>query len=373
MKSNALKNVEWLHHDDANDVGIYDELAKKGKTYSQWLEEQRAEKTGEAIYFGKTKKEVLDTKKAMRAQGQQAPMTAFEELLAAADIKVSGSFSDPIGKFYEFSDTATLFPEYIADRVYAGLLKTSLVPDFAMGETVIDRLTFEKKYLEDAEADRDMMEFSKYEDLPETRIKVGEKSIHLGMYGRRVVMSKFDANTSANFFGRFMERIGQQLGVRQTDLMFYRLINGDGNSNTTPGTTVTHTTGTAGTISLEDAIEWALGMPTPYVMNKFVFRKANLIKWYNRLYDATTTSVAGCDDLVVFPKAYEWDRAASGVAENYGYGVDSRYAIEYVTSGGVQTEAQKIVRNLTTETAIYHLYEFAIADQYAVAKWDLSA
>jgi len=149
------------------------------------------------------------------------------------------------------------------------------------------------------------------------------------------------------------------------------LINGDGNSSTTPGTTVTSAASGAGALSLEDAINWAVGLPTPYTMDKFVMRKANLVKWYNRLYDATTTSVAGRDDLVIFPRCFEWDRSV--ITANYAYGVDSRYAIEYVTSGGVQTQAENIVRNLTNETAIYALYEFSIADNQAVAIFDLAA
>lgn len=367
----GLTGVDWLPA-EMNDVGIYDHVAKTGKTMSMWLEEKRAEKNNDMTYYGLTKPQVIAKKQALRATGKEAPQTAFEELLERANIKVAGPYTDPIGKFYEYSDVLTLFPEFISDRVYTGMIKTSLVPEFAMGETVIDRMTFEKLYMTDTEDDRDLYTIGKYEDLPETRINVGEKTIHLGMYGRRVVLSQFDRNaTRANVFGRFMEKVGQNLGVRQTDLMIYRLINGDGNSTTTPGTTVTAAASGAGALSLEDAINWAVGLPTPYMMDKFVMRKANLVKWYNRLYDATTTSVAGRDDLVIFPRCFEWDRSV--ITANYAYGVDSRYAIEYVTSGGVQTQAENIVRNLTNETAIFALYEFSIADNQAVAIFDLSS
>jgi len=378
FKEKGIQGVDWLVSDEKtgstyiDDVGIYKHLAdKEGKTLSMFLEEKRAEKTGIVDYYGKTKSEVLAIKAEKRARNEQPQMTAFEELLAKANIKVAGPYTDSINKFYEYSDVLTLFPEFIADRVYAGKLKSSVVSQFSMGETVIDGITFEKTYLEDTEDDRDMYEIAKYEDLPETRIKVGEKSIHLGMYGRRVVLSQFDKGMRANVFGRFMERVGLQFGIRESDLMFHRLINGDGNSSTTPGTTVTAAASGAGALSLEDAIGWSLGLPTPYTMDRFVMRKSNLIKYYNRLYDAKTTSVPGRDNLVVFPEAIEWDR--STITANYAWGVDSRYAIEHITSGGVQTQAESIVRNLTNQTAIYALFEFAIADQNAVAKWDLSS
>jgi len=378
FKEKGIHGVDWLISDEKtkstyiDDVGIYKHLAdNEGKTLSMFLEEKRYEKTGEKTYYGKTKGEVVAIKTQMRSNNETPPMTAFEELLAKANIKVTGPFTDPISKFYQYSDVTTLFPEFIADRVYSGKLKSSVVPLFSMGETVIDANTFEKMYLNDTEDDRDMYEIAKYEDLPETRIKVGDKSIHLGMFGRRVVLSQFDKGMRANVFGRFMERIGLQFGIRESDLMFYRLINGDGNSDTTPGTTVTADATGAGALSLEDAISWSLGLPTPYTMDRFVMRKANLVKYYNRLYDATITSVSGSERLVVFPDAVEWDRSA--ITANYAWGVDSRYAIEHVTSGGIQTQAENIVRNLTNETAIYAMFEFAIADQNAVAVWDLSA
>lgn len=358
---------------DGIDVGYYAEAKKAGTTMSMLLEQIKSEKEGAmSPYFGMTKWEVLQAKKSMRAAGKVAPLTAFEEALQIGGIKVSGSYSDRLGKFYEHSDVDVLFPEFIADRVYAGLLNSSLVREFIMGETVIDSTTFQKLYMEDDQDDRQLKNVGKMGELPETRIEVGDQTVRLDKYGRYLKMPMEDLKFQRiNIFARFLERIGAQLGVDQTDLMFYRLINGDGNTGSTPQTTTTAAASGAGELSLNDAINWAIGLPTPYKMDKFVMRKANLVKYYGRLYDATTTSIAGSDRLVIFPQAFEWDRTV--ITSNYAWGVDSRYAVEMVTTGGVQTDYEKIVRQTAQGTAIYCFYEFPIADGNAVQKWDLSS
>ena len=363
--------LDWFPQEGL-DVGLYKRLYEKGETMSMYLESLKSEKQGEQTpYVGLTKSEVVDKKDELRDSGESAPMTAFEECLKAAGIQVRGKYADPIAKFFEYSDTDVLFPEFISDRVYAGQLKNSLVSEFVFTETVIDSQTFQKLYLEDDEDDRQLKNVGKLEDLPETRIEVGDQVVRLDMYGRYVKISKVDMkHHGANVFGRFMERVGQQIQIDQTDLMFYRLINGDGNTGTTPATTVTAAASGAGELSLTDAINWALGLPTPYVMDKFVMRKANLVKWYGRLYDATTTSI-GFKELSVMPRAHEWDRSV--ITSNYAWGVDSNYAVEMITNGGPQVEAENIVRQVAKGTAIYMLYEFAIADNNAVAKFDLSS
>ncbi len=372
-RSAPLRNDEnfWVSKDGL-DVGLYKEADRKGMSFSMLLEAIKSEKQQQASpYLGMTKSEVIEQKQAMRRAGQIAPLTAFEECLAKAGIQVAGKYTDPVSKFFEYSDTDVLFPEFIADKVYTGMLSASLVPEFVSMETVVSSKTFQKLYLDDSEVERELREVGDLEDLPETKISVGDKSVHLGMYGRYIKTSKLDLNQMrANVVGNFMDKIGLQIGIDQTDLLIYRLINGDGNANTTPGTTKTASASGAGAIDFEDTITWATALPTPYKMDKFVGRKANLVKWYNRLYDGTTTSV-GNDFMGIFPKPFEWDRSV--VTSNYFWGVDSRYAAEFITIGGVQVNAEDIVRQLAKGIAVYTLYEFAIADKNAVAKFDMSS
>jgi hypothetical protein len=366
--------VDWLGNDGL-DVGMYKEAAKQGKTFSMLLEEYRAEHDESATkaYIGKSKVDVLRAKTAIRRSGADAPLTAVEELLQAAGLVVKGQHTDYIGKFYEIEDIDVLFPEFISDRVFAGLMKASLVPEFCFSETVIDSTTYQKIYMQDVEDDRQLRSITKGEDLPEMNIKVGDETIRLNKYGRYVKIPYEDLKyVKVNVFGVALDRVGLQIGIDQTDDMIYTLINGDGNSNS-PSTTVE--SDSSGSIGTADIIEWATALPTPYKMDKFAHKKALGVKYFTTLADFNNSFVYnGSDGVVptisgvVLPKPYEWDRSV--LTSDYFIGVDSRYAIEHVSTGGVMTEAENIIRQQNRGTAISHWDAFAIGFNDAVAIFD---
>jgi len=364
-RENGLKGVEFI--DDNFDVGIYEDAQKQCKSVSMILEDMKEEKEGElSPYSGMTKSEVLQTKTLMRKAGQIAPLTAFETCIAKAGIRGT----DKVGKFFEYSGTDVLFGEMISDQVYTGELKVSQVPEFCYAQTVIESDTFKKLYLDEDEDDIDLKDIVKLQDLPETRITTSDRVVRLNMYGRYLKISKYDkSELSVKAFNRFMLKIGQQIGVRKTDLMYYRLRNGDGNTGSTPGSTLTCGDG-ANVISFANTVGWAAQAPTPYKLDKFAVRKANWITWITRLYDGKTTSI-GSDVFKAFPKAFEWDRAV--LTANYGIGVDSSFAIEEISTGAPLVEAEKLVRSVSDGTAISTMYEFTIGDNDAVAVLNMAS
>ncbi|MDD5543908.1 MAG: hypothetical protein PHX83_12110 [Acidobacteriia bacterium] len=353
---------------DGLDAGMYGEAATKGQTFSMFLEDLRAQKKNEASpYLGLTKFEVFQLREEMKRANQVIPMTAFEECLAEAGIKAFGPHTDYVGKFFEYSDTDVLFPDYFSDRVYAGMLKDSLVPVISMGETIIDGVNFHKIYIEDLEGDRQLAETTAGAELPEKHIGVSKQSIYLTKYGAYLTLTYEDVQYQRlNVFGKALELIGKQIDVDRTDEMIYILINGDGNSNS-PGTTVQPAVTT--TIGTADVIEWATGLPTPYKMNHHIGKKALLCTYYTTLSDfdnpVATWGFMGID----LPQTHEWDRGVISATDRI-YGVDSRYAIEHVTTGAVLTESEKIIRKQINGTAISHRDAFSIFDKNAVGIWD---
>ena len=60
---------------------------------------------------------------------------AFQRQLKRFDIKVSGPNSDKVEKFFQTSDSAVLFPEYVSRAVRQGMVKVaSVVKRTASGE-----------------------------------------------------------------------------------------------------------------------------------------------------------------------------------------------------------------------------------------------
>ncbi len=362
-----LRGDFWVGKDGL-EAGMYGAAADKGQTFSMFLEEMKSKNKGEeSPYLGMTKWEVYETRKELRKAGKPVPPTAFEECLAQAGIKAFGPHTDNVGKFFEYSDTDVLFPDYFSDRVYAGMLKNSLVPVISMGETIVDGVNFHKIYVDDVEGNRQLAETGPGAELPEKKISVSKQSLYLTKYGVYLTLTYEDVQYQRlNVFGKALELIGLQIDVDRTDEMIYILINGDGNSNS-PATTIQPAA--TGVIGTADAIEWATGMPTPYKLNHHIGRKALLNTYYTCLSDfdnpVATWGFMGID----LPQTHEWDRSVIALTDRI-YGVDNRFAIEHITTGAVLTESEKIIRKQINGTAITHRDAFSIFDKNAVAIWD---
>ena len=369
LRPTPLRGKEFWVGSGGLESGMLEEAAKEQMTMSMLLEEMKSKKQGEASpYLGLTFQEVWAMQHALKKAGQPVPLTAYAECLQEAGIKAFGARADKMEKYFQFSDTDVLFPEYFSNQVYAGMLKEDIVPLISMGETVIDGVNYHKIYLEDVEGDRQLGEVAPREEFGETKIIVAKQSIYLTKYGRYITVSYEDIKFQRlNIFGRALQRIGQQIAIDRSDDMIYTAINGDGNSNT-PGTTIQPAT--TAMIGTADVIEWATGMPTPYKMNIHVGRKALLIKYYTNLADfdnpIATWGFMGID----LPRTIEWDRSV--LTTDYIMGFDSRYAIEHLTTGAVLTESEKLIRKQISGTAVSHRDAFSVFDKNAIAIWDTS-
>ena len=379
IRSHKVTACDWTKQAFANDgldEGIYEAAKQENKTVTMMLEKIKSEKQGVmSPYFGLTLFETMQKKNELRARGQAVPLTAFEELLKLADIQTTGGRTSLVGKFFEVGDIDTLFPEYVSNQIYGTLLRSSLIPLFVATERVINSETFEKIYIEDTELDRDLVEVGRGEEFPETNIVVGTEKMRMVKYGRYLKATDEELKFQAlNVFNMALNRIGLNIGIRQTDVMVYTMINGDGNSNT-PGTTVSADTSTY--IGTADVIEWANCLPTPYKMNRFIGKKALLNEYYTTLSGFTnfSTSPATNNSMSVvgiqLPMPHEWDRTV--VTTDYFIGCDTNYAIEHVTWGQMKVETERLIRSQVNGTAVSVASGFAIIDENAIAIFDETA
>ena len=67
-------------------------------------------------------------------------LDAFSRQLKRFDIKVSGKSSDRIEKFFQTSDSAALFPEYISRAVHTGMESVNIINQMVAVVTNIDGL-----------------------------------------------------------------------------------------------------------------------------------------------------------------------------------------------------------------------------------------
>jgi len=359
--------ADWFPKDGLY-AEMYENARKLDMTFSMYLEDMKSHGLDEKTpYYGLTPNEVFAMRKGYELRGEQAPMTVLEELLFRGGIKASGSRPDVVGKLFEYSDLEVLVPEIMSNKIYAGLLMDSLVPKFIATETVVrNGYDYKKLYITDTEQERQTSIITPGRDIGETQIGVAQKSIQMRKFGTYLTITYETLEWQRlNVWGICLERIGKQIQIDETDDMFYTLVNGDGNTSTTPGTTVS--TVATGTIATADVIGWATGLPAPYKLNVFAGKKA-LMQEYLATLVGLNNPFNMYQTGVDLPQHYEWDRSI--ITSDTFIGVDSRYGIEHLTSGGVLTESEKIIRKQINGTAITYWAGFGVIDNQATAIFD---
>lgn len=116
-------------------------------------------------------------------------LDAYQRQLKRFDIKVSGTGSDSISKFFQTSDSSVLFPEYISRAVQQGLENEDLLPKIIATTTNIDSLDY--RSLESVPSDDEKMLKPVAEGavIPRTVIKTKDKLTRLTKRGRMLVAS----------------------------------------------------------------------------------------------------------------------------------------------------------------------------------------
>lgn len=136
--------------------------------------------------FSKTL-ERLDPTKSY-AGGELGALDAFQRQLKRFDIKVGGASSDMIAKFFQTSDSAALFPEYVARAVAAGANDAGIIEEIIASKTDINSMDYRS-----ITTDLDDADYSDYigegEAIPETHITLNESLVKLKKRGRMLKTS----------------------------------------------------------------------------------------------------------------------------------------------------------------------------------------
>lgn len=150
-----------------------------------------------------------------------AGLDAYQRQLKRFGIRVSGANCDTVEKFFTSSQSAALFPEYVARAVRQGMEMASSLPDIAA--------TASGQKIEDPVAEGAA--------IPETVIKTAGSLVTLHKRGRLIV-SSYEAlrHHRLDLFTVILRQIGAYIARRQMKDAVDVLLNGDG---TNTGITVT--------------------------------------------------------------------------------------------------------------------------------------
>ena len=271
---------------------------------------------------------------------------AFQRQLKRFGIRAKGAGSSPVEKFFATSDSAVLFPEYIARTVRQGMEGCDILPAITATTTVIDSMDYRSIYSTAADEDKELQNVAEGGEIPTTEIKTKEHLVKLSKRGRMLVAS-YEAIRfqKLDLFGVTLRQIGSHIQKMQLSDAVNVLVNGDGNDNAAVQYSIgtDPISGTAGTLGYDQLVEF-WGQFDPYTMNTLLCSTATMTKLLKipELQNPMTglnfqgTGKAGT------PLGAQVHRTGA-VADGVIIGLDNRYALEQVRVGDVLVEYNKLI------------------------------
>jgi hypothetical protein len=298
---------------------------------------------------------------------------AFARQLMAHDVKVFGPQADVVAKFFASTSSAVLFPHFVESQVQAGMLTESLLPEILATETFINSHTYDGARLTETEADRQLHEIGEGTTVPTVTMQVSDHTIRLRKFGR-LLNATYEAlrMQRSNVVSVWLQRIGSQIAIDESDWALKTLLDGDGNDNALSATA----SEVSGTLDYDEMVRLWLVFPAGYRCSKIIagdtmLRKVlNLTEFQNPLsgfnFQATGELVSP-----VGAKLIRWSSAAV-LPSDYVLGIDERYALEQVTEYGVMTEIDRLIDRQIESTAVTKWTGFTKLDANASQAIDVT-
>ncbi len=265
---------------------------------------------------------------------------AFQRQLKRFDIKVSGADSDRLQKFFATSDSAALFPEYVARAVKQGVEDNHILEEICAAHTQVEGMDYRAIASDPDWAKQAPSVIEEGGFIPETTIHLKDSLIRLRKRGRMMVASyeaiKFQR---LDLFTVALKQIGSCIGKAQLQDAVDVLIQGDGNSNPAGKVDLA----VKDQLSYNDLLNlW--GSFGEYQMNVMLASPDMMLKLLQveELKNPQTGlnfQATGSLSTPLGAKLYVSSAVPSGTI----IGLDKRYALEMVDAGGVNVEYDKLI------------------------------
>jgi Phage capsid family. len=285
-------------------------------------------------------------------------LDAYQRQLKRFGIKVNGANSDTISKFFSTSDAATLFPEYISRSVAQGAQEANLLEDLIAAKTEIRSMDYRSFYTEmgDAVMNDTIAEGAA---LPEISLQLNDHLVKMVKRGR-ILKASYEAIRfqHTDVFGVALRQIGASIAKTQLHDALHLIINGvnDGEAQV-PAAQVIQTA--ANTVAYKDLMAlWQLF--DGFEMNVLVASpdmatEILCIDQFKGVYNPDHFDNTGALGTPLGAKLIKSSALAAGTV----VALDKRYALEMVTSGGIQVEHDKLIDSQLERAAVTATYGFS--------------
>ena len=273
-------------------------------------------------------------------------LDAFQRQLKRYDIKVGGSDSDQVQKFFQTSNSAALFPEYVARAVKQGMQNAAPLSEIVAATTAIDNLDYRSISVSPLTVSSDPV--SEGGLLPQTDIRTNSNLVSLKKHGRLLTAS-YEAikYQRLDIFTVTLRQIGAYIARELFNDAVYVLVNGDGGNNAAETVSADSQTLTYGSLIKL----WA--NIAPYQLNTILAPTALMQQLFtmSEMKDAN----AGLDfhgtGKMITPLGANLIHAPS-LASNKIIGLDKGCAIEMIQSGGISVDSDKLIDRQLDKAAV---------------------
>ena len=283
-------------------------------------------------------------------------LDAFERQLKRFDIKISGTNSDVIDKFFKTADAAALFPEYVARAVRKGKEEADILPLIVAAKTNINGLDYRTIASVPTDEEKELKAVAEGETIPSTNIRVQSNLVNLQKHGRLLVASYETIRFQRlDIFTVMLKQIGAYIAKSQLNQAVSTIVAGDGNEN--PAASLSVTTG--GTITYSDLVSFWNSFD-PYELNTIVAAPdiAAKILEMSEMRDAAAGLNFHSTGKVVTPLGAKLIKS-SAVTQGTLIGLDKSCTLEMVQAGGIMTEYDKLIDRQLERAAITEISGFA--------------
>ena len=330
--SNHFENVKL-------EKGMY---AVAGKSFSQLLE----------------KEDPSERYKGTALEG----LDAYQRQLKRFDIKVKGPGSDPVEKFFQTTQSAVLFPEYMARSMRQGMEEADILPAITATVTSINSMDYRSITSNPAKGQKETKWVSEGTNLPQTQIHTQENLVKLHKRGR-MLTATYEAvrYQKLDLFSVALRQIGAHISRQLLEDAIEVLEKGDGNDNAAQPLAVGTAPmgGTAGKLTYSELVDfWA--QFEPYEMNTLLVSgdvMLQLLKMEELQNPLTGLNFQGTGKLTT-PLGANLLRTPA-LASGKLIGLDKRYALEMVKASDVLVEYDKLIDRQMDRAAVTTIAGFA--------------
>ncbi|NLW65700.1 MAG: phage major capsid protein [Clostridiales bacterium] len=289
-------------------------------------------------------------------------LDAYQRQLKRFDIRVRGAGSDAVEKFFRTTESAVLFPEYVARSVRQGMEEENVLPSITATVTKIDGMDYRSIYSVPTKDEKSLRHVEEGEVIPQTEVKVRENLVKLHKRGRMLVAS-YEAVRfqKLDLFSVMLRQIGSQIMRMHLEDAIDVIVNGDGNSNAAASFAVgtAPVSGTSGTLTYTQLLEfWS--QFDPYTLNTLLVSPdamLQILKCSEFQNPLTGLNFQGTGEPGN-PLGAKLIRS-SAVERGTVIGIDRGYALEMISASDVSVEYDRLIDRQLERAAITSISGFA--------------